>query len=1359
VARKSGSISGKRKAGGGKNRSTSRASKPLGPGRPDKRPAGVDRDALWDSLRQGARNVAGVRYQLAVTAYLLAESKSGALPFVELVPEGYEDIDCLDGDSRQWYVQVKEVGAGAGRFTASSVAEVISHAAAAAADDRSRIVAVTDGQLGGQVVETGWNKSIAAAPGYDVKSTVGALEKRGHSLQEALDLVARSHLVRLPWNATPLTNISIAGSYGVAPAVAAIIASKLLDDLAEVAAGQRHKASDRPGRRNVNDLDALVARVMTVVDVGGLDTAVRAGVCEVADYSTKPGFSQPEFLLGVDATPSHIGANFDILRPVPTRAIQVGLEEARYALVAGPSGAGKSAQMWRSARDAAPGARVLRVLRVETDTDVMELVRHVELLEPSEASAVLVCCDDLGRPRTGRWPIATRRLLEIPGVFLIGAVRQEDFTAELLRYGGELVELALDESTASAIADQLALAGVDLALEVGEAIQKADGQLMEYVALLTTGQRMRAVLSDQAESLLRAENPGDAAVARLICAGHVLGVSLDAPALAGAIDHTQSELTTALIRLANEHIITSDDRTRWRGLHQRRSDTLTELLHEIPPPTLAQTLDHVLRSVDPHGLGWCLRRMAELFSDLPAGDVRVVGEAVARCTTAAETAGLLEGLERADHSVTAAAYIPVLERYRRDQVPLLDLAMLVCGDKFAGIRFGTDGDSLLDRMGQHIHRCAEELPDRFTGYSDAAGPALRGGRLTELLLGAALADAVRLLEAAAMYTPLGADELKRIATTHTLDDGVLDGATRRLHGRLLAACHVASREQEAFTEAFGTLGDRLSQASQSDPDVVSAVLVDGDSPEAVLQLLARPTESEATPEFPWDLQERQGASRDDTNRNAVELATRIGEWCPELSVVEVRTILADGSRLRIGDFEPGHKRLARNARPPRELVRVNVGVQAAISRQAAAFSWTELIRTRTRAASLLASLIDEAPRRLSDSDNPRRRQDWQSELVEVGRLLGSMPRPPASSELDLGSAAARWDEEREDDVLTVALRSSAAMLQTLVPEPPGRLVPAGAGDKARECARQLREALADATNLTSASERVAYLDMAENFELLRNVLVALAYDPSVSSRIRGTPESLRATLLEVVEDAAARQLAEERHEVENEFAEVPGALVVQVADDDPFLTSIAGHQWVITVPPESWGAVAHQAALQQPLETNVPVSVVCELDQRVLPIAARRSTSVPAGILPLDGEAIGRLASMLGREVVAGPTLDLVAAVVGELTLASWAHARRVLRSTHWADPGGTPEEHLAKADAKIAASPPPERPVAEVLEELANRVREELSNEGGSAVLAAELAGPVFESDDIDDSHALATVSRAVLAALDVELDRAIGD
>ena len=223
----------------------------LAPANPPSATDGLDRSdhaasELWSSLRQGARNVAGVQYQLAVTAHLLAEARAGVLPFVELVPEGYEDIDCLDRDALRWLVQAKEVGAGAGRFTAASVAEVVAHAAAAA-DSQTRIVAVTDGALGGQVVETGWTRSITETPGFDVDPVVNGVIGRGCSRADAEALVARAHVVRLPWNTAPLTTLSVAETYVVAPAVAAIVTSRLLEDLATVAADQRHAPVDRPG--------------------------------------------------------------------------------------------------------------------------------------------------------------------------------------------------------------------------------------------------------------------------------------------------------------------------------------------------------------------------------------------------------------------------------------------------------------------------------------------------------------------------------------------------------------------------------------------------------------------------------------------------------------------------------------------------------------------------------------------------------------------------------------------------------------------------------------------------------------------------------------------------------------------------------------------------------------------------------------------------------------------------------------------------------------------------------------------------------------------------------------------------------
>ena len=80
------------------------------------------------SLRQGARNVAGVRWQVAVSVHLLVAARSGGLPFARLVPEGFEDLDCRHADGQATFVQMKEVGGGAGRLTAANVAEALVHA-------------------------------------------------------------------------------------------------------------------------------------------------------------------------------------------------------------------------------------------------------------------------------------------------------------------------------------------------------------------------------------------------------------------------------------------------------------------------------------------------------------------------------------------------------------------------------------------------------------------------------------------------------------------------------------------------------------------------------------------------------------------------------------------------------------------------------------------------------------------------------------------------------------------------------------------------------------------------------------------------------------------------------------------------------------------------------------------------------------------------------------------------------------------------------------------------------------------------------------------------------------------------------
>ena len=61
-----------------------------------------------DWSRSGAHNIAGVSFQVAVTARLLIDARLGQLPLTRATPEGFEDIDIEFRDEGRALVQVKE---------------------------------------------------------------------------------------------------------------------------------------------------------------------------------------------------------------------------------------------------------------------------------------------------------------------------------------------------------------------------------------------------------------------------------------------------------------------------------------------------------------------------------------------------------------------------------------------------------------------------------------------------------------------------------------------------------------------------------------------------------------------------------------------------------------------------------------------------------------------------------------------------------------------------------------------------------------------------------------------------------------------------------------------------------------------------------------------------------------------------------------------------------------------------------------------------------------------------------------------------------------------------------------------------
>jgi hypothetical protein len=250
----------------------------------------------------------------------MACGRAGVLPYVEITPEGFEDIDCRDVEGNRAFVQVKEVGAGAGKLTATDIADVLTHAAGAAAKN-APIILVTDGDLGSGLRFTGWEVSLAHQGGQGVDDVVAHLSNRGMLADQALSIVDRTHIVNLPWNIRPETERLIAQALDTHPTVASLALSHLYDAVTASSANQRATTAASAITHAVGDLDVIVRGIQEAVDMTGLDTAIAAGICEPADYANGSELTSVQFFAGVDGSPGHVSAHLDVIRPKDPRLI------------------------------------------------------------------------------------------------------------------------------------------------------------------------------------------------------------------------------------------------------------------------------------------------------------------------------------------------------------------------------------------------------------------------------------------------------------------------------------------------------------------------------------------------------------------------------------------------------------------------------------------------------------------------------------------------------------------------------------------------------------------------------------------------------------------------------------------------------------------------------------------------------------------------------------------------------------------------------------------------------------------------------------------------------------------------------
>lgn len=99
---------------------------------------------------------------------------------------------------------------------------------------------------------------------------------------------------------------------------------------------------------------------------------------------------------------------------------------------------------------------------------------------------------------------------------------------------------------------------------------QSNGLLLEYTHILTRGERLEIVLGEQIDSRLREARDAELAILRITSLAGAAGAMVDINRLAEVLGLSQNDLSRALRRLIDEHLISEPQNGFLRGLHQLR---------------------------------------------------------------------------------------------------------------------------------------------------------------------------------------------------------------------------------------------------------------------------------------------------------------------------------------------------------------------------------------------------------------------------------------------------------------------------------------------------------------------------------------------------------------------------------------------------------------------------------------------------------------------------------------------------------------------------------------------------------------------------------------------------------------------
>lgn len=609
---------------------------------------------LWSTSRSGARAGRGFRYQDVVAALVALTLWADGEASARVVPEGYDDIS-VERPTGTLFMQVKSRRESAGDFPKGQLRRDLQSVAVAWARRRDAGLSPTTLLVLERPVVSvpapEWEGHYLSLPADVSTEMAGAL--KSVDLEDDAGRGRFTDSISVAVCPDPRTRaISIvAGARAVPESLAEIIVSAVCTQVGH--------ASDANADRNAGDrasvdvaaIDLLVERTISAVDLQQLDEARALGICETIDWE-RPA-DRSDLRRGAHVGPAHVAAGQLVPRPELTQQVIDDARSRRLAVVAGPSGSGKSALAYAAVFETRRSFRWQQVLSLtpagSTGRDAVALlVARIESLQPSPYAPVGILMDDAGRHDPDLLDRLLRRLADLPNVITLVSIREEDrFPVGLLSVVTTITPM-LDDRFAEQLWSDYRADGFTAWAGWREPAERANGLLLEYIALLTDGEDLDTVVGAQVQARERDPNRHlELEILRLASCANQYGVAVPADAIRTALGADPGSFTAASRRLIAEHLVVEDSSGLLRPLHEIRSAALARAAH---PFGQGATLEHLVGLVPGAELSRFLRRAFEGGADpsamTQAAAVRIGHERALPTLVAVASAAHADGLRR-----------------------------------------------------------------------------------------------------------------------------------------------------------------------------------------------------------------------------------------------------------------------------------------------------------------------------------------------------------------------------------------------------------------------------------------------------------------------------------------------------------------------------------------------------------------------------------------------------------------------------------------------------------------------------------------------------------------------------------------